>query len=340
MLESNARRKRDLITLAATTAIAIAIAVWNLRGNVAAPPPVAAADIGDARAAAAAVASNTATQHTRITPKASSIMLQARTPLPSPGTSLATVYDELKRRADAGDAEAATRLFHEVHRCVAVRQTRRLLAEMPSAVETPGHPDDRSLGVIYYGQAPEIKRVREMTDYIEANDARCAGATDAQLASFTPLLLQAAQLGDLKALDCYVGTDFERMDGLLDHPEWIDTYRSQVPGLVESALHRGDWVIVDLLHHAYGGAFDTSARGQLFGTDRVRDYRLLRLEQLGATGAFADKLAPLAAAAARALSPAQALDSEAWANDYYSRYFNSVSDEVSNGANICQIGDD
>jgi hypothetical protein len=187
---------------------------------------------------------------------------------------------------------------------------------------------------------PQIMMPREMADYIQANSARCDGATDAQLASFTPLLLQAAQLGDLEALDCYVGTDFDRMDGLLDHPEWINQYRAQVPGLVESALQRGDWVIVDLLHHAYSGAFDTSARGQLFGIDPVMDYRLLRLEQLGATGGFADKLAPRVAGAAKALSSAQAAAAEAWASDYYSRYFNSASNDVSNGANICQISDD
>jgi len=70
------------------------------------------------------------------------------------------------------------------------------------------------------------------------------------------------------------------------------------------------------------------------------DYRVLRLEQLGATGAFADKLAPEIAAAAKALSPAQAADADAWASDYYARYFNSASNEVANGVNICQISDD
>ena len=87
------------------------------------------------------------------------------------------------------------------------------------------------------GHTPEIEfnNARQLTDYVQTNSARCEGATDAQLASFTPLMLQAAQLGDLKALDCYVGTDFDMMEGLLDHPEWLEQYRAQVPGLVESA---------------------------------------------------------------------------------------------------------
>jgi hypothetical protein len=256
--------------------------------------------------------------------------------LPPAGTPLPQIYDALKARADAGDTAAATRLFHEVHRCVAVRRTRRLLAEIPH--DTDGK--NSMVRDVRAGPAVEFKMMREMTDYVQTNSARCEGATDAQLASFTPLTLQAAHLGDLKALDCYVGTDFDMMEGLLDHPEWIDQYRTYVPGLVESALQRGDWVIVDLFHHAYSGAFDTSARGQLFGIDPVMAYRLLRLEQLGATAAFSDRLAPEIAAAAKALSPAQAADADAWASDYYARYFNSVSNEVANGANICQIDDD
>jgi hypothetical protein len=67
---------------------------------------------------------------------------------------------------------------------------------------------------------------------------------------------------------------------------------------------------------------------------------MLRLEQLGASGRFADWLAAKVAGAARTLSPTQLAAAEAWASDYYSRYFNSVSNEVSNGANICDFNDD
>lgn len=328
--------------LAATLVAVSATVAWtHLRDHAAANSAPETAAMSSAGTSAKSAEQRTSPSRAAITSKPAVQVrhASATTALPPPGTPLATLYDELKRRADAGDAEAGMRLFHEVHRCIEARQARRYLGEFPPGVVTADHPD-ASLVVVRDGQAPEIRQVREMTDYIQANGAHCEGATDAQLASFTPLLLQAAQLGDLKALDCYVGTDFDMMEGLLDHPEWIDQYRAQVPGLVESALKRGDWVIVDLLHHAYSGVFDASARGQLFGVDPVMDYRLLRLEQLGATGAFADKLAPMVAAAAKALTPAQAAAADAWANDYYSNYFNSVSNEVSNGANICQITDD
>lgn len=251
---------------------------------------------------------------------------------------LAKVYDELKSRADSGDAEAAMRLFHEVHRCVVVRQKRRLFAEFHAMFAD--NPDATSIGIVH-GQRVQFLKPHEMTDYVQANAGRCDGATDEQLDSFTPLLLQAAQRGDIQALDCYVGTDFDGMEGVLDHPEWIDQYRAQVPGLVESALQHGDWVIVDLLRRdPYSDAYDSSARGQVFGDDPVMDYRLLRLEQLGATGQFADWLAAKVAGAAKTLSPMQLVDAEAWAKDYYSRYFNSASNQVANGTDICQISDD
>jgi len=244
----NDPHKRGLVILVLTTVIAVAVAAWNLCGERAARPATAA-DAGSARAVPAAVASKVAPQLSGIAPKASTAAQQTQRPLPSPGTPLATIYEELRQRADAGDAGAATRLYHEVHRCVAVRQKRRLMAEFHPMIAD--NPDVSSIGLVHDGQPPQIMMLREMTDYIEANNARCEGATDTQLASLTPLTLHAAQLGDLKAVDCYVGTDFDMIEGLLDHPEWIDQYRAQVPGLVESALQRGDWVVVDLLHHAY-----------------------------------------------------------------------------------------
>jgi len=259
--------------------------------------------------------------------------------LPEAPEPLAKVYDVLKSRADSGDVDAATRLFHEVHRCVALRQTRRLLAEFHAMFAD--NPAASSIGIVRGGQRLQFLQPHEMADYVQANAARCDGATDEQLDSFTPLLLQAAQRGDIQALDCYVGTDFDGMEGVLDHPEWIGQYRDAVPGLVESALQRGDWVIVDLLRRdPYSEVYDSSARAQVFGNDPVMDYRLLRLEQLGATDEFAEWLAAKVAGAAKALSPAQLAAAQEWATDYYSRYFNSASNEVAHGTDICQITDD
>ena len=334
------RRKRALLAVAATTAIAAVVVAWNVRVGDATDSFGPGRDAVSANPEPSPQTPGAATRRSHRTSDSRPAVRQSRTPLPPPGSPLAQIYDKLKRRADAGDAAATTRLFHDVHRCNVVQQERHELAEvMPHFAAANEKAGNASYGIVRDSRV-DVKLVSAGIDFVQANSVLCDGVTVEQLESITPLTLQMAQLGDLNALNCYVGTDFEGMQGLLDHPEWIEQYRAQVPGLVESALQRGDWVTVDLLHHAYSGAFNTSARGQLFGVDPAMDYRVLRLEQLGATGAFADKLAPMVAGAAKALLPTQVADAEAWANDYYSRYFNSASNEVSNDANICDITDD
>jgi hypothetical protein len=128
---------------------------------------------------------------------------------------------------------------------------------------------------------------------------------------------------------------------LLDHPEWVSQYKQNVPGLVDAALQRGDWVVVELIRHAYAGVFSESPRGQLFGADPVLNYRYLQLERLGATGGFIAKLDRMIEEAAAPLTVQQIEQAKAWAQDEYTRYFDGTSsNEVSNGANTCALADD
>jgi hypothetical protein len=337
MTESNNQRKRALLTLAATTAIAIAIAVWNLHGGYAtysfAPEP----DSGSANAGPSeASAATKRRERFMLKPRPAGLKSEAS---PPPGTPLAQIYDILKRRADAGDAAAATRLFHEVHRCNVVQQDSRMLAEAMRLATTNENPGNTSIGIVR-GSQVDVKLVRAVSAFVQANSARCEGVTVEHLASITPLTLRVAQLGDLEALDCYVGSRFDRMEGLLTHPEWVEQYRTQVPALVESALQRGDWFVVELLRQAYSGTSESEPLSQLFGSDPAMAYRLLRLERLGATGNFADELEVSLAAAARELTPGQVANADAWAGDFHSRYFTTASNDAFDGSDICEITDD
>jgi hypothetical protein len=274
------------------------------------------------------------TQSAAARPSASS----ATGSLPPPGTPLAQTYDALEIRAERGDAAAASRLYHDVHRCSAVNLSKHILAQEMPAVdgETRGMSADQ-----LQKREGMLKALQEQIDYVNANAALCDGATAEQVGSFIPVSLQAARLGDLKALDCYVGTHFDMMTGLLDHPEWLAQYRENAPRLVDAAMRRGDWVVVELMHHAYAGIFTDSPRTQMVTPDPVMEYRYLQLERLGARGAFVDKLDGLLAHAAEALTSQQLAEANAWAQEEYTRYFSgSASNEVSNGSNICQISDD
>jgi len=265
---------------------------------------------------------------------------QAIASLPPPGTRLSETYDQLKNRSDAGDAEAASRLYHDLHRCRLARAYQQIIDERLDR-EFPNESDSARLS------AQEIKRreaalgsMQEQLDFVRDNEALCAGLGDERINSIVPASLRAAQLGDLKALDCYVGADLS-MPGLLDHPEWLTQYKENLPGLMDAAMTHGDWVVVELKHHAYAGAFPGTPRGQLLGADPAMDYRYLRLERLGASGTFITKLDRMLNEASRQLTPRQVADGDSWAQEQYARYFaGSSSNEVSNGANTCQLADD
>ena len=49
------------------------------------------------------------------------------TVLPPPGTPLAEIFGELKARADAGDAAAASRLFQDLQQCAEAQRLGRSL---------------------------------------------------------------------------------------------------------------------------------------------------------------------------------------------------------------------
>lgn len=260
--------------------------------------------------------------------------------LPPRGTPVAETYEQLKIRSDSGDPAAASRLYHDLDRCRMARAFQQMIDERLDR-ELPNEADTASLS------AQEIKRrqaalesMQEQLDFVRDNAALCNGLGDERINSVVPALLRAAQLGDLKALDCYVGSDMA-LPGLLDHPEWLTQFKENLPNLMAAAIKRGDWVVVELAHHAYAGAFPDTPRGQLLGADPAMDYRYLRLERLGASGTFITKLDRMLNEATRQLTPQQVADGDRWAQDQYARYFDgSSSNDVSNGANICQMADD
>jgi len=263
-------------------------------------------------------------------------------PLPPPETPLAQSYAALKARANAGDAAAASRLYHDVARCNGA------LGALPTTAQMIASELARDRSAM---SAAELDRHEHSLQYLyrkldrdKATAAMCAGASDEQVGSTMPVMLRAAQLGDLNALDCYIGSELTA-PGMLDHPEWLTLYKQNAPALIDSAMQRGDWVAVELMRHAYAGAglanFAESQRRQLVDADPVMNYRYLRLEQLGAQGDLATSLKVSANLIARDLTPQQIAESEAWARDEYNRHFAGASiNDVFNGADICEIDDD
>jgi hypothetical protein len=186
-----------------------------------------------------------------------------------------------------------------------------------------------------------VRNLDELRAFVARHGAHCAGATKAQLESLVPVMFRAAQLGDVRAISCYGASGFDSMPGLLDHPEWLADMRDYVPSMYDHALRHGDWVAVELLRQAYDGVFVETPAAQSIHADPAMAYRYLRLELLGASGTFVQKLNTMLAVATNSLTPQQIADGDAWASDAYARYFAaSSSNEVSNGANICSDPED
>lgn len=254
----------------------------------------------------------------------------APTPLPPPDTPLALTYAQLKALADAGDAQAASRLYRDLKRCAQARDIQNRLPFL-ERIATRAPRDNPTSGQLNF-QEHMMDYVQRRMDLVSDSQAFCAGVTNEQLANLTPTTLQAAQHGDEQALDCYLGSNLNRMPGVLDHPEWLTDYKQNALELADTALQNGDWTAVRLLQAAYHGSYYTPLLGQLTGTDPEQSYRYLQLQRLGTTSDSDSRLDQRIATATQDLTPQQIADANAWAEQTYSQYFNSTAPDSGPGS--------
>jgi len=270
-----------------------------------------------------ATAAQKQSQHRIVAPASSA-------PLPWPGTPLKDTYDELKARADAGDAAAASRLFRDIARCRLAHRFERSEPEMLSV--TAIRDDKKNSADQLTAQNNILNFLQKQVDFVKQSNSTCAGVDTSLLDDEIPASLRAAQLGDGRALDCYVGMEFMDAPGLLDHPEWLTQYKSNAMMLAQTALQNGDWIVVSLLQDAYSGRFGSALLGQLTGTDQALYYRYLVLNRLGTNDEFAGYLDRKITEASSSLTPDQISSANAWAQDAYSRYFKG---STSNQSSTC-----
>jgi hypothetical protein len=253
----------------------------------------------------------------------------AGTALPPPGAPLRQTYDELKARADAGDAAAASRLFRDTYHCVVARE--RLLS-MPPAAGLMFEDDTSKVG-------PEqlLERERFLAKLeVRLSDARkesknCEGLDETQLL-VTPIMLEAARLGDSGAGNCYVDGYMMSDPRLFDHPEWLPEYKSNARAIAQASVARGDWGAVAQLQHAYAkDGYGALLLSRIVAPDAVQNYRYLKLRRLGANAENARYYDRDLLFVARSLSADEVAAGDAWAQDAYLRYF-SATPENSVGA--------
>lgn len=256
-------------------------------------------------------------------PYSSATQPKVSTPLPPPGTPLKQMRVELQARAEAGDAEAASRLYRDTQRCADVRRinaTAPVMGRNMLAEKMEGLPPEnlRDLSTV-------LAYVEKQLNFAHDNAALCADLSNDEINQVIPSALQAARLGDMTAADCYVGEMFYASQGLLDHPEWLADYKHNAMAIAQSAIEHGDWRMVNNLLRAYNPInMGIPLLSQLTGHDSAQAYRYLRLRSLGAVnGNLPDYLSKMLAQAAGEISAETKDDADAWAQDAYQRYFSS-----------------
>jgi hypothetical protein len=247
-------------------------------------------------------------------------------PLPAVDAPLKSTFADLQARAASGDAGAATRLSRDLGRCSRLRST--LWKNASAANDLVGKKTDgmteaqlRTYQILLDSMAQRQREAQKTQDL-------CAGVDDEMLATLVPSIAQAAQLGDVDARACYLsrgpGLDART---LLDHPEFLQSYRNTVTSMIDAGLAAGDWRVVDLLTTAYEPGAQGLLAG-LVGADPVQHYRYLKLYRLGAESFRSVALDRQLAAAAANLNPAQTADADAWAQAAYEKNFKGPSTAV------------
>lgn len=308
-------RKYLLIVCAALAAIVGAYFIG--RADAPKPPPTARFDAAGENAAGERKPAES--QPSSIAPTS---VAAKGTSLPAPGMRLKDAFAELQARANAGDANAASRLFRDLDRCSRLRG---------SEWKNAGATGDL-VGKKTDGMSPaQLRTYQALLDAMELrqqgvrkDQEMCAGVSDEMLDSLVANIEQAAKLGDERARACYLGSGpLYDARSLLKHPESLRNYRSNASAMIAAGLAAGDWRVVDLLQQAYEPGAQSLLAG-LVGADPVQHYRYLKLYRLGAEQHRAARLDQQLAAAAANLTSAQIAEANEWTQTNL-RNFNSNS---------------
>lgn len=240
----------------------------------------------------------------------------------SPGAAalpLKLAFAQLKARADAGDAIAATRLYRNVGFCnrlpaldaMLARSADELLAEKTTAMNAQQLRDYKIQLDAIEERKPVMQRFRDL----------CAGASEDMLASLVPSIQRAAELGDADARACYLkqGPNLDPRS-FATRPQLLDGYRHSVSALIDSGMAAGDWKVVDIVRNASRAGSESLLSG-LLGSDPTLHYRYLKLYRLGLGARDGARLDLQLDSAAAGLSPAQRIDADVWAQTALQKHF-------------------
>jgi hypothetical protein len=331
------KRNRLFAALAIAVIVVAATAYWVYRSDHSDAPATPSAEAGaNAGLAANSRRATTAPAVAKAAKKTEPIhALSNPAPLPPPNAPLVQVYADLKARADAGDAPAASRLYRDVGRCLHARD---VLTNQTHAASWMLEDDTSKLDANQLSRREQrLGSIEDELSKARAAGSLCEGAMPEQL-QLAPVALRAAQLGDTQAADCYVSAGLTTGGGLLDHPEWLQDYKDNAVSLANSAVEQGDWTMVGQLQRAYAQSNGAGLLSQVTGADPAQAYAYLKLRSLGSvTPQGTSFLNRQLAEAAQGLPTGTISESDTWAQSTYQQYFGANPQiNTPRGLNPCQ----
>ncbi|MEO6103116.1 MAG: hypothetical protein ABIP44_05690 [Pseudoxanthomonas sp.] len=206
-------------------------------------------------------------------------------PLPALDLSVGAMFEQLKARADQGDALASCRLAVELINCTQLKS----LAQVGYMENSQSAERDLSeSGALVAANSVAAQQIR-----ILESEKRCAGISEGQRKLAGRYLFQAANAGIPEAMIRYAEgqsiTTGASMYGLLQD-QGFNQWHREAPGLLEKALEHGEPAAVFVLYVA--NSDDNSLIGGLIVDDPAKaySYRLLMSRLRGKSDTPASKL--------------------------------------------------
>ena len=227
-------------------------------------------------------------------------------------------YAQLKDRAAAGDAAAALKLSADFRRCEYVEDMRERLGFWRDYRISQGDRAD-AVGAAF---PPSVSS--EDKEAIVTNDhGLCTGYSgDMRDGRVYEVLLQAANLGDWDAAECYLSTSYPMQRGRYSAIDFT-TYRSHARRLLDEAIQQGQWGIVRTALMAMTVKWiDNPPMSAGLGGDIDTTYRLAALLLLGAPKGSPEArfLERQAAIDAAQMTPAQLGEGNQWAQRMFANF--------------------
>lgn len=288
---------------AAITGLAVCMLVgafaWVWKQGRTDDPGTASKPVADATVAA--VASNPAHDSGNTNPT-------AQQPLPALDMPVAAMFNELKQRADRGDALASCRLAVELIECNQATQFAGITAMQNTA--TAEHD------LAAAGMEEAANHIAAMQLQQLESEKRCAGISESQRAMAGTYLALAAKAGVGEAMIRYaegqgLGTGNSTF-GMLRDPGF-DQWRRDAPQFLHKALENGEPSAAVILMVAYSD--DNSLIGGLVADDPVQFYSYRTLM---------DRLRGRPPSPRTDLTPAQTAEALARSAGMHADYFNNA----------------